>query len=317
MRPFALLSSTALAVLSATPATAGNEIITYTYDARGRLEKVERDGDVNNGVDTSYTLDKVDNRLSKSTIGSPNSPPPGPVSFAITSDGGVTEGAASVFTVTKTGTATGSISVNYASASGTATSGSDFTASSGTLTFAASETSKTISVPTADDSSVESPEDFHVDLSGATGGASITTTSATATINDNDVTPPSFSVADANVVEGTPLVFTIIRSGSSSGSYSLSYATANGTAVTPSDYVAASGTLAFASGEMSKTVSVTTNVQGPFEGTEYMLLNISNPNGGASIADGQGIGSIQNSGSGGGGGGGCQLDPATGQIICT
>ena len=52
------------------------ETITYTYDARGRLVKVERTGTVNNGVTTNYTIDKADNRTNKTTTGSPNPPPP-------------------------------------------------------------------------------------------------------------------------------------------------------------------------------------------------------------------------------------------------
>ena len=62
-------------VLASAPAFAA-ETITYTYDARGRLVKVERTGTVNNGVTTSYTIDKADNRTNKTTTGSPNPPPP-------------------------------------------------------------------------------------------------------------------------------------------------------------------------------------------------------------------------------------------------
>lgn len=58
-----------------TPAAA-TETIAYSYDARGRLVKVERTGTVNNGVTTTYTQDKADNRTSKVTTGSPNPPPP-------------------------------------------------------------------------------------------------------------------------------------------------------------------------------------------------------------------------------------------------
>jgi YD repeat-containing protein len=52
------------------------ETITYTYDARGRLVQVARSGTVNNGVTTSYTIDKADNRTNKTTTGSPNPGPP-------------------------------------------------------------------------------------------------------------------------------------------------------------------------------------------------------------------------------------------------
>lgn len=51
------------------------ETITYTYDARGRLVKVDRTGSVNNGVSTTYVLDKADNRTAKTTL-IPNPPPP-------------------------------------------------------------------------------------------------------------------------------------------------------------------------------------------------------------------------------------------------
>lgn len=75
MRRSILLASTALAIFAPAAAEAA-ETITYTYDARGRLVQVARSGTVNNGVTTSYTIDKADNRTNKSTTGSPNPPPP-------------------------------------------------------------------------------------------------------------------------------------------------------------------------------------------------------------------------------------------------
>ncbi len=52
------------------------ETITYTYDAKGRLVKVERAGTVNNGVKAEYAHDKVDNRQNVKVTGSSNPPPP-------------------------------------------------------------------------------------------------------------------------------------------------------------------------------------------------------------------------------------------------
>lgn len=61
--------------IAASPAGA-SETITYKYDARGRLIEVKRTGTVNNGVTTTYQIDKADNRLTKTTTGSGNPPPP-------------------------------------------------------------------------------------------------------------------------------------------------------------------------------------------------------------------------------------------------
>ena len=63
-------------VLAFATAADAAETIKYTYDARGRLVKVERTGTVNNNVVTNYTIDKADNRTNKTTTGSPNSGPP-------------------------------------------------------------------------------------------------------------------------------------------------------------------------------------------------------------------------------------------------
>lgn len=69
----ALLTGAALAVAFAAQAA---ETVTYTYDARGRVIAVHRSGTVNNLVNTTYNLDKADNRTNKTTTGSPNPPPP-------------------------------------------------------------------------------------------------------------------------------------------------------------------------------------------------------------------------------------------------
>ena len=52
-----------------------SETVTYTYDAKGRLVKVERSGTVNNGVKAEYTHDKADNRRNVKVTGSPNPAP--------------------------------------------------------------------------------------------------------------------------------------------------------------------------------------------------------------------------------------------------
>jgi hypothetical protein len=262
-----------------------SETITHTYDARGRLKQVVHSGTVNDGVTSSYTYDKADNRSNFSESGVGASP-----SISI-SDTSATEGGGLSFTVTRSGSTSGAVSVDYATADGTATGGSDYTAGSGTVSFAAGETTKTITVATTDDAAQESSETVIVNLTNATGGATIADNQGVGTILDND-TPPSISIGDASVTEGGGLSFTVTRSGSTTGAVSVDYASADGTATAGSDYTSASGTVSFAAGETTKTVTISTTDDALQESNETVLVNLSNPTGGATISDAQGVGTI-------------------------
>lgn len=63
-------AAASLPLLAASPAGA-SETISYSYDARGRLIQVSHSGSVNNGVATSYSHDKANNRTNKTTTGAP------------------------------------------------------------------------------------------------------------------------------------------------------------------------------------------------------------------------------------------------------
>ena len=92
------------------------------------------------------------------------------------------------FTVTLDEAASGTVTVDYATADGSAEAGDDYTAASGTLRFAAGETSQAISVAIDDDSDNESDETFTVTLSNASG-ADLGTKTATGTIRNRPVAP--------------------------------------------------------------------------------------------------------------------------------
>ena len=92
------------------------------------------------------------------------------------------------FTVTLDEAATDTVTVDYATSDGTADAGDDYTAKSGTLSFSAGTTSKTISVSIEDDIENESDETFTVTLSNASG-ADLGTASATGTIRNRTVEP--------------------------------------------------------------------------------------------------------------------------------
>lgn len=287
------------AFLAMTPAMA-TETITYTYDARGRLVKTEHSGTANNGVSSCYAYDAADNRTGSSVAttsacvaggGGGGTPP----SFSIGDDARA-EGTTLQFTVTRSGSSTGSYSLSYATANNTAIAGSDYTAKSGTLDFLDGQTSKVITVATTDDTTVESSETLYVNLSNPTNGATITDAQAVGTITDNDTAGTcsgvSFSVGDKGVLEGENMTFTVTKSGSTSSSCSVSYATANNTAVAEEDYGSASASLSFASTETQKTVTITTVYDLLIEGDETFYLNLSNATGGSTISDPQALGTI-------------------------
>ena len=96
----------------------------------------------------------------------------------------------------------GGFDVDYTTTDGTALAGSDYTAASGTLTFAgtAGET-ESIIVTITDDALVESSETYTVDLSNITGGlATIGDAQGAGTITDNDAA--SVTIDDVSVDEG-------------------------------------------------------------------------------------------------------------------
>jgi hypothetical protein len=95
-----------------------------------------------------------------------------------------------VLTVLRSGNISAAVTVDFATSNNTATAGSDYTATNGTLSFAANETSKNIVVPIIDDAADETSETFNVTLSNPTSGAILGSPSqATVVINDNDPTP--------------------------------------------------------------------------------------------------------------------------------
>ncbi|MFN8073364.1 MAG: cellulase family glycosylhydrolase [Mycobacterium sp.] len=122
-----------------------------------------------------------------------STPPPAPPTLSV-ADVTVTEGNSATtnanFAVSLSKAATTPVTVGYTTANGTATAGTDYTASSGTLTFAPGVTTQTIAVKVTGDTAVEPDETFTVTLANPTG-ATLARTTATATITNDDVAPPS------------------------------------------------------------------------------------------------------------------------------
>ncbi len=212
---------------------------------------------------------------------------------------GDSESSSLTFTVTLSPASYRQVSVNYADAgTGTATSGSDYAAIGGTLTFAAGETSKTIAVSVTDDALDEPDETVVITLSGASSGTSIAAASGTGTITDNDI--PGFSIDSPSVTEGDSgtvnLTFTVSLSPASHQPATVNYADAGtGTATSGTDYeILAGGTLSFAAGESSKTIAVSVTGDTEFEPDETVVIALSNATSDASISTASGTGTIAN-----------------------
>ena len=195
-----------------------------------------------------------------------------------------------LFTVTLSAPAAGSVTVDYATADDSATAPADYEATSGTLTFAAGETSKQVSVPVKGDLLDEPHETFVLTLSNLSG-ATLADARGIGTILDNDP-PVSLSVEDVSAAEGSGSAsFTISLSAESGKVLTVAYATADGSATAPDDYTGAQGTLVFMPGQSSKTVDVALNDDDLVEADETFTLTLANAVN-ALLGDAQGLGTI-------------------------
>jgi uncharacterized delta-60 repeat protein/CSLREA domain-containing protein len=237
------------------------------------------------GLTDSDTVDVLDNDSAT-------------VSLAGTTNGNEAGPTNGVFTVTQTAPAAANTVLTY-SVSGTSNSGSDFTALSGTVTITAGSTSATIIVPVIDDALAEGSESVVLTLTGITSSSPGVTINGAANndlinIIDNDPTP-SLSINDITVTEGDAgtvnAVFTVTLSGASGHTVTADFATADGTALQPGDYTSNSGTLTFAPGETTKTVTVAVKGDVLDEANETYFINLTNA-ANATISDSQGLGTV-------------------------
>ncbi|HEU5012968.1 MAG TPA: Calx-beta domain-containing protein [Roseiflexaceae bacterium] len=197
------------------------------------------------------------------------------------SDVTVTEGNSgttnATFNVTMSAASEQTVTVDFATQDNSATAGSDYVAATGKLTFATGETTKTVTIAVNGDTTDEADEQFFVNLANPVN-ATIADAQAVGTIMDDD--GPVLRVSNASVTEGNSgtatIIFTATLSAASPQDITVNYATQDGSATAGADYVAASGTLAFAAGETSKQIMVTVNGDRVVESDEDFTLNLSN-----------------------------------------
>ena len=188
-------------------------------------------------------------------------------------------------TVTLTPSSSVATTVQYATANGTAMAGMDYTETSGTLSFAADDTTKTIMVPINDDDRAgEDDETFSVTLSNASNSTPIGNATATVTITDND--PPTVFVAFPEAAENNNLVFIARLESDSVGGGLVAInadvtlqwqTTTGGTATADTDYTAVTAqTLTIPAGSSTASLTVVVIDDAAEEPDETVVVRFSN-----------------------------------------
>ncbi|HEY0073532.1 MAG TPA: choice-of-anchor Q domain-containing protein [Abditibacteriaceae bacterium] len=189
-----------------------------------------------------------------------------------------------------------SVDVGSAVSGGSASAGVDYQfMPRTTISFTPGQTQRIISIAVLGDTSDEDNESFFVNLSNVRD-ATVSDNQGVGLITDDDQ-PPALSIGDTSIIEGNSgtklLTFTVSLLSASGKNVSVQYATADGIARASSDYRVSSGSLNFAPGQTSKTISIIVNGDTQVEGDETVYVLLSKPIN-AAITRGRAMGIILN-----------------------
>ena len=215
------------------------------------------------------------------------------VSVAVSPSSVLEDGATNLtYTFTRTGSTTNAMTVNF-NVGGTASFSSDytqsgaasFTATNGTVTFGAGSSTAVVTIDPSADTTVEPDETVSLTVTSGTGYTVGSPSSASGTIT-NDDTDVSVAVSPASVTEdgATNLVYTFTRVGATSSSLTVNF-NVGGTAtfgVSPDDYTqtgattftTSSGSVTFAPGSSTATVTVNPETDSTVEPDETVALTL-------------------------------------------
>ena len=189
-----------------------------------------------------------------------------------------------VITLVRRGVATSPLSVTFVTSNGTAVTPQDYTRVSNIVTWAANDVQpKQVLVPVVKDAVIEGTETVHLYLLNATGGAVASPDRAELNIVDDAGFIAFASVSVTNAVEGQDVLITLVRSGGTNGAVTVDYQVVGGTATPGVDFLYPTGTVAFGSGESTKTITLPMLADSVIEGYETIELALASPTGGASL----------------------------------
>ena len=187
------------------------------------------------------------------------------------------DGGTATYTVSLSARPSTNVTINYATADGTATAGSDYTATSGTLTFTPTnwDTAQTVMVTISNDTVDDDNETFTFTLSNPGTGTvlSSTASSQSTTITDDDVSAVtvSFGAATYNVREGATVSVAVSLNAMPERSLTIPLTATNGTGATSSDYNVPRS-VTFARTETSKTLTFSATDDAVDEEDEMVTL---------------------------------------------
>lgn len=190
----------------------------------------------------------------------------------------------------------GGVTFDIATANGTATAGVDYVANNLTgQTIPTGSSTYTFTVLVNGDTLNEPSETFFVNVTNVVNAVVVDGQGVGTIVNDDPL--PSLSIDDVSVIEGnsgqTNALFTVTLSAASGQTVTVNYATADGTATQPADYVNTFGTLTFTPGTTSQPLIVAVVGETVPEANETFFVNLSGAVN-ATIADNQGVGTIIN-----------------------
>jgi Calx-beta domain/Peptidase M10 serralysin C terminal/RTX calcium-binding nonapeptide repeat (4 copies) len=233
-----------------------------------------------NNINSTYQLTLVNN-----TVPSP------PNTVFMTGTTSVSEdGIANlVYTFTRTGSATGALTVNY-QATGSATFGSDYTTGgisnfngvTGSVTFAAGSNQAILVLDPKSDGAIESNETISLALAAGSGYTIGTNNLITSTITNDDVANRngvSLSIRNATALEGKDgmALIAVELSTASTQPVSLTYTTIPVNAIAGIDYTPRTGTLTIPANSLSAMIEIPILNDNVNEADESFIVTLSNP----------------------------------------
>ncbi len=190
-------------------------------------------------------------------------------------------GGKAVFTLSLSEAFTEDTTLRFKTVAGSARAGSDFTAKSGSVTFAAGQTEASVAIALKNDRVAEATETFHLAVSGKGVAAD-----GRAVILDGDASRPVLSIEAEHASEYPGNVyFTVRLSEASDSTITVDYQTINGTALAGSDFAVADRRLQFDPRETVKTFYVNGAGDSTSESDEFFSVGLSGPVG-ASLGPG-------------------------------